>query len=120
MRKIILILSILLCTSSCIRSKLINSTDSIEEEYNTRLAEQYKIYEVLATDTIVSVAKKTNVSASIIIKYNSLKKPYLLKAGEMLKIPNIQSQEEDLIDAVDSLEGMDKTSSRHIQISPKT
>ncbi len=120
MRKIILILSVLLCTSSCIKNRFSNSRGLGEpEEYNPKLAEQYRLYEVLATDTIVSVARKTNVEARIIIRYNSLKKPYLLKPGEMLKIPNIQAQEEDLIDAVDSLEDIDKTSSRHIQISPK-
>jgi LysM repeat protein len=119
MRTIILVLSMLLCASSCTRKNLLNSTDPAVEEYNPRLSEQYKIYEVLATDNIASVAKKTDVSANIIIRYNYLKKPYLLKTGEMLKIPNIQSQEEDLIDAVDSLEDIDKTSSRHIQISPR-
>lgn len=117
MNKIILAISALLLTFSCTKKNM-DTLESVEvEEYG--LTEQYKIYEVLATDTIVSVAKKTGVEAEIIIRYNSLKKPYLLKTGEMLKIPNIQPQEEDLMDAVDSLEDIRKTSSRHIKISPR-
>jgi LysM repeat protein len=47
----------------------------------------YKLHEVLYTDTLASLAKHYNVSPHDIITLNSLTKPYYLEPGEIVKIP---------------------------------
>ena len=94
---------------------LSNPQTQTSNHYN----EKYKLYEVLATDTIVSVAKKNHIPPADLIKYNSIKKPYFLKPGEMLKIPQFKSEDENLIEAVDSLRKRPQGTGTHIQISPK-
>jgi LysM repeat protein len=81
-------------------------------------SEKHILYEVLVTDTIASVARKYHISADAIINYNSLKKPYILKPGQMLKIPQLSNREDDLISSLDSLENNEKRS-KLIQIAPK-
>jgi LysM repeat protein len=47
----------------------------------------YRIYKVKSGDTLSTIAKKFGVSTKEIIKANNLKKPYLLRVGQKLKIP---------------------------------
>lgn len=96
-----------------------NNEDKNTTEISSNFNERYKIYEVLVTDTIASIARKTEVSAEDIIKYNSLKRPYILRPGTTLKIPLFKSDDDELLAAIDSLEDIKKTSQRHIQISPQ-
>jgi LysM repeat protein len=121
----ILLISLALLLSSCSgtlkKYGIYSKTDEYENitEISSQFNEKYKLYEVLVTDTIASVARKTDVSAEDIIKYNSLKKPYFLKPGETLKIPMFKSEDDELLSAIDSLEDSKHTSQRHIQIAPK-
>lgn len=128
MKKIALLLVSTAFLSSCsgvMREKHIITNTKTEHRGTTAISsnfnEKYTLYEVLTTDTIASVARKTNVSAEDIIRYNSLKKPYLLKRGEILRIPSVKSDEDDdLIDALDSLEDAQKSSQKYIQIAPRS
>lgn len=95
-----------------------SSKQDITAATNTKFNEKYKIYEVSATDTIASVARKNNISAGDIIKYNGLKKPYFLRRGDILKIPYSAHEDKDFIQDLDSLEDQNKASERHIQIGP--
>ena len=47
----------------------------------------YKLHEVLYTDTLASLAKRYNVSPHDIITLNQLSKPYYLEPGEVVRIP---------------------------------
>jgi|GEM_PF-2316942 len=128
MKKVLLSLLALSMLSSCsggasVKSfftKEDSSTQDITTAASSNFNEKYKLYEVLATDTIASVARKNNISAVDIIKYNGLKKPYFLRRGDMLKIPYTKHEDKDLIEDLDSLEDQSKASERHIQIVPRS
>jgi len=127
MKKILLSLFIASTLSSCSGimhdysflpkngSKEQNSTTSASSKFS----EKYKLYEVLPTDNIASVARKLKILPEDIIRYNGLKRPYFLKSGELLKIPTTKNEDDNLIEAVDSLDNTQESSNRHIQIGPR-
>lgn len=128
MKKLLLSLLVTSVLSSCsggiATSSFFSKSDSAKQDSTTSASsnfnEKYKLYEVLATDTIASVARKNHISAGDIIKYNGLKKPYYLRRGDMLKIPYSKHEDKDLIQDLDSLEDQNKSSERHIQIGPRS
>lgn len=94
------------------------STESAQTKAEPVYNEKHVLYEVLVTDTLASVARKYHVPADTIIKYNSLKRPYILKPGQILKVPQLSSPDDDLISSLDSLENNSQRGKR-IQIAPK-
>lgn len=78
-----------------------------------------KLYEVLATDTLRSIAKKYHVSEAEIIRANDLEHPYELRPGQIIKIPAIEYYKPNLNDEVESLDKPKKRSAKEIYIVPK-
>jgi len=48
---------------------------------------EYKYYRVKSGDTLSEIAQKFNVSIKDIIKANNLRKPYIIRVGQVLRIP---------------------------------
>ena len=55
---------------------------------------EFFLYEVSATDTVSSLARKFKCSPDQIISLNNLESPYLLKTGKLLKIPRFKRDDE--------------------------
>ena len=81
--------------------------------------ENYKLYESLTSDTIISVAKKHNMSPEDLINYNNLKRPYILRPGQMIKIPLTDSEEYKKKLSDEENPDSSEDSSTVIQIAPK-
>lgn len=54
-------------------------------EQNNRI--HSRLYEVKTTDTLISVARKHATTPQALIELNQLKKPYTIRAGQLIKIP---------------------------------
>lgn len=61
--------------------------ESQESEY--RWLDEYKtiLYEALPSDTLYSIARKYSASPKQVIEINKIHKPYIIKPGQLLKIP---------------------------------
>lgn len=54
-----------------------------------RLSRNYVFYRVKRGDTLIKIAKRFNTSARKLITLNHLKRPYIIKVGQRLKVPSI-------------------------------
>jgi len=109
-----------LCLTGCKSAGVLDSRDSFlddQDEENT----SYKtiLYEVLPTDTITSISRKYSISAQQLIMINSLKKPYYLKPGQLLKVPVTEYKESNLISEVDDLDKPQQGSRKEVYIVPR-
>lgn len=57
--------------------------ESLEQNHKV----QSKLYEVKTTDTLISVARKHSTTPQALIELNQFKKPYTIRAGQLIKIP---------------------------------
>lgn len=91
-----------------------------DDQYdNIEVRNKIKFYEVLAGDTLSSIAKKYRISESEIIKANDLDDPYNLRPGQIIKIPAIERYKPTLDAEVESLDKPKKRSNKEIYIVPK-
>lgn len=93
---------ILISLTSCqsLNIQTLSSDEPPKEEVQS--LEEYEsrghLYEVLRTDTIVSIARKKKVTPEQIIDLNNIRKPYVLKPGQLLKIPATPSYKDNTED----------------------
>ncbi|MEQ9116044.1 MAG: LysM peptidoglycan-binding domain-containing protein [Rickettsiales bacterium] len=66
---------------------LFSKNETTETKQEKKEVKNYRLYEVLRTDTIASIARKYKVTASEIIMLNRVPKPYYLEPGSLIKIP---------------------------------
>ena len=87
-----------------------------EEKSSVGNSKNYKLYEVLSTDTIASITRKYRVSASEIIQINNIPKPYYIRPGTLIKIPRSEEEMSSLRDTSYSK----RKKSEQVQIGPKS
>jgi LysM repeat protein len=113
--KKLLILS-LLALSACKTLPYTHSAvEEVADEQDTSVRTQEQLYEVLTTDSLASIARRYDLPPQAIIERNRLKKPYILKPGQLLRIPPSQSESE----GADGVAPPQSTSSRTVTIGPR-
>ena len=77
----------LIFLSSCTNGPIV--TNIVKGIYTSERAnkEEVSVITILSGDTLLSIAKKYNLTKKELIKLNKIKKPYILKPGKKLKIP---------------------------------
>ena len=107
----------LTCLVSCqsIESSTFSRTSPEVAKRETLYSTQSHLYQALSTDTISSISRKYGVSPQEIIDMNNLKRPYILKPGQLLRIPIDGSNLEEM-----PSEGVQVNSTKdEIRIGPK-
>lgn len=105
MKKILYSLIIICLVSSCkgTGQYFWNDTETHEEKLSKRkLSEEnlsegkiidyrkHSLYEVTASDSLASIARKYGTTSDTLIAMNNLRKPYILKPGMLIKVPTIR------------------------------
>lgn len=97
-----------------------NTTEPTHQQESAEPADtHYKLYEVMSTDTVASIARKFSVSPSQIIAINKLPKPYYLEAGSIIKIP-FTEQKDSMMNQLDELVNEEPKPTPQVRIGPAT
>lgn len=88
------------------------TSDNVEEVEVIR-ADSTKLYQVLSTDSVASIARKHGTTPAEIISLNNLKKPYYIKPGDLIRVPNLYDEDGQII------KSMPNPERRSITIAPK-
>ena len=128
--KNILILTLIISIASCSSTgngKFFNlfgskndGTEPTQQQESAEITDtHYKLYEVMSTDTVASIARKFSVSPSQIIAINKLPKPYYLEAGSIIKVP-FAEQKDSMMNQLDELVNEDPKPTPQVRIGPAT
>ncbi len=103
--------------SSCKEAKNFNNFLGTKTPPAAELEKRnYKLYEVMKTDTVASIARKFKVDTVEIIRFNKVPKPYYLEPGMILKIP-LPENNDSLTTEIDELI-KEKNSNTTIVVAP--
>lgn len=117
MYKFLFCFSFLLLVSCSVGKHLFGFKEQ-EDSKETYSQNDYKLYEVLKTDTIASVSRKFKVKTADVIIINQIPKPYYLEPGTIIKIPVYEPEGDNISREIDEIIVGDSKHNTSVTIAP--